>query len=200
MLTVYGRQSSQNVQKVMWLVAELGLPHTHVPAGGKYGGLDTAEFRARNPHGKVPVIDDGGIVVWESHAILRYLAAAYGGERFWPREPSARTRIDGWMDWAQTALQPDFLGGVFWGFYRTPEAQRNWGAIRQSLARCAAHFELLDSILAGRMSLLEAGFSLADIPAGSLLYRYFTLEIERPSTPNVEAWYRALQEIGRAHV
>src|SRR5262249_1424122 len=85
-LTVYGRQgrkSSFNVQKVMWLGSELGIVHTHVELGGSHGGLGTAEFRAMNPHGRVPVVDDNGTIIWESHAILRYLAACYGRGRFW---------------------------------------------------------------------------------------------------------------------
>src|SRR3982074_1877991 len=77
MLTVWGRRSSFNLQKVMWLVGELGLEHRHIEAGGQFGGLDAPEFRAMNPHGRVPVIDDDGMIVWESHAILRYLAARH---------------------------------------------------------------------------------------------------------------------------
>jgi glutathione S-transferase len=114
MLTVWGRRSSFNLQKVMWLVGELGLEHRHIEAGGRFGGLDTPEFTAMNPHGRVPVIDDDGTIVWESHAILRYLAARHG--RFWSDDPGARSQVDRWMDWSQTALQPDFLMGVFWGF------------------------------------------------------------------------------------
>ena len=77
MLKVWGRRSSFNLQKVMWLVGELGLPHEHIPAGGDFGLNDTPEFLAMNPHGRVPVIDDDGTVVWESQTILRYLAAKY---------------------------------------------------------------------------------------------------------------------------
>ena len=148
MLTVWGRPSSFNVQKVMWLVGELDLAHRHIPAGGSFGGLDSAEFLAMNPHGRVPVIDDGGTVVWESHAILRYLAARYGRGRFWADDAGERSHAERWMDWSQTVLQPDFLMGVFWGFYRTPEPQRNWPAIRDKVARCARHFQLLDRLLA----------------------------------------------------
>ena len=82
MLRIWGRRSAFNVQKVLWLVGELQLAHEHIPAGGEFGGLDTAEFLALNPHGRVPVIDDNGTIVWESHAILRYLAARYGADRF----------------------------------------------------------------------------------------------------------------------
>ncbi|TCS17404.1 glutathione S-transferase N-terminal domain-containing protein [Caulobacter sp. BK020] len=82
MLKLWGRRSSANVQKVLWLIGELDLPHDLIPAGGGFGGLDDPAFRAMNPHGKVPVIADGAVVVWESHAILRYLAATYGENRF----------------------------------------------------------------------------------------------------------------------
>jgi glutathione S-transferase len=194
MLKVWGRRSSFNVQKVMWLIGELELAHEHIDAGGKFGGLDTSEFLALNPHGRVPVIRDDEATVWESHAILRYLAARHGGARFWSDDPVARAAVDGWMDWSHTALQPDFLVGVFWGFYRTPEDKRNWPAIRAALARCARDFEKLDRLLEGRPFLLRDALTLADITAGTSLYRYFELEIERPALPQVERWYRTLQQ------
>lgn len=193
MLTIWGRKSSFNLQKVMWLVGELRLAHRHFEAGGQFGGLDTPEFRAMNPHGKVPVIEDDGVVVWESHAILRYLAARYG-EPFWHDDPAERSLSDRWMDWSQTTLQPDFLSGVFWGFYRTPEAQRNLPAIKIKVALCARHFTLLDRHLADRAFMLGDALTLADIPIATNLYRYFNLDIDRPSVPNVEAWYRRLQD------
>lgn len=194
MLTVWGRRNSFNVQKVMWLIGELNLAHEHIPAGGSFGRLDDPRFLAMNPHGRVPVIDDAGTVVWESHAILRYLAARFGGAQFWPSDPGERSQADRWMDWAQTTLQPAFLTEVFWGFYRTPEDRRDWPAINQGIARCARSFQLLDRWLEGRHFLCGDRLSLADLPIGTSLYRYFELEIDRPPAPNVEAWYRRLQE------
>lgn len=194
MLKVWGRRSSFNVQKVLWLVGELGLAHEHIPAGGSFGRLDEPAFRALNPHGHVPVVQDGGLAVWESHAIVRYLAAQYSRGDLWTEDPAARSRIDGWTDWSQTALQPAFLNGVFWGYYRTPEAERDWPAIHRSLDRCADHFRLLDGILATRLFLMGEMLSLADIPIGTSLYRYFELDIERPHMPNLEAWYKRLQQ------
>jgi glutathione S-transferase len=194
MLTIWGRRSSFNVQKVMWLIGELQLPHQHIEAGGRFGGLDDPFFVRMNPHGRVPVLRDGETTIWESHAILRYLAARHGDERFWPAAPADRSHADRWMDWAQTSLQPDFLMGVFWGFYRTPEDKRNWPAIRAALGRCARDFAQLERQLDGRATLLGDDLSLADIPAGTALYRYFELEIERPSLPNVERWYHALRQ------
>jgi glutathione S-transferase len=194
MLKVWGRRSSFNVQKVLWLIGELGLTHEHVPAGGGFGRLDEPAFRAMNPHGWVPVLQDGDLAVWESHAVLRYLAAQYSRGRFWIEDPARRSCVDRWMDWSHTTLQPDFLMGVFWGYYRTPEPDRDWQAIHRSLACCAAHFQLLDSMLATHSFLLGDDLSLADIPIGTALYRYFELDIDHPDVPNVRAWYQRLQQ------
>ncbi|MEF2072995.1 glutathione S-transferase family protein [Consotaella aegiceratis] len=194
MLKIWGRKSSINVQKVLWLAGELGLAYEHVPAGGSFGRLDEPEFRALNPHGRIPVIEDDGVPVWESHAILRYLAARFGSDAFWSADPGRRAAADQWMDWSQASWQPAFIDGVFWGYFRTPEADRDWPAIHRALATCECHLGILDGILAKQPFVLGDALSLADIPAGSLLYRYFELDIERPSLPNVEAWYRRLTE------
>lgn len=193
MLTVWGRRNSFNVQKVMWLVGELALAHRHVPAGGQFGHVDDPEFLAMNPHGRVPVIDDGGTVVWESHSILRYLAARHGQPRFWCDDAAERSRADRWMDWAQTTLQPAFLTGVFWGFYRTPPERRDPARVEQSIAQCAQHFRTLDAVLAAQPFLAGDTISLADIAAGTHLYRYFELDIARPDIPHVQAWYERLK-------
>jgi glutathione S-transferase len=194
MLRIWGRRSSANVQKVLWLAAELGLDYQHVPVGGSFGGLDEPSFRAMNPHGRIPVLQDGDSAIWESHTILRYLATRYGDGALWPADPLARARMDAWMDWAQTAFQPDFLNGIFWGYFRTPEPQRNWPAIRDSVKRCDRHMARLDAILARHPFLSGDSFSLADIPLGTLLYRYHELDIELPRAPHVETWYGRLQD------
>jgi glutathione S-transferase len=202
MLTVWGRRSAFNVQKVLWLIGELGLDHRHIDVGGAAGGLDTPAFLATNPHGRIPVIDDDGTVVWESHTILRYLAARYAPDRLWSDDPSARSEVDRWMDWSQTALQPVFLRGVFWGYFRTPEPQRNWPAINHALDQCAANFRLLDLWFSNRDFIAGDAFGLADIPIGTCLFRYFELDIERPDVPNVTTWYARLQNRSayRSHV
>ncbi len=194
MLKVWGRRNSQNVQKVLWLVGELGLAHEHIPAGGAFGRLADPDFGALNPNRTVPVIEDDGVVVWESHAILRYLAGRYGGEAWWPADPGERSLADRWLDWAQAQWQPAFLSGVFWGFYRTPEAQRDSQAVARSVARCTELLQLVERQLEGRAWLTGDRLTLGDIPLGSCLYRYFGLEIERPALPRVEAWYQALTE------
>jgi glutathione S-transferase len=193
MLRIWGRRNSINVQKVMWAIGELGLAHEHIDAGGAFGGLDTDEFGAMNPNRRVPVIDDDGTVVWESHAIVRYLAAKYGLGSLWPEDPGVRARTDIWTDWVLADLQPAFIG-LFWNLYRTPEEQRNWNLIRQGIARSAILFQLLDRHLGEHAFISGDTLTIGDIPAGAQLYRYFELEIDRPSLPNVEAWYARLQE------
>ncbi|HTT84903.1 MAG TPA: glutathione S-transferase family protein [Rhizomicrobium sp.] len=202
MLRIWGRKNSLNVQKAMWAVGELGLPHERIDAGGPFGGLDTEKFRALNPNRRVPVIDDGGTVVWESHAIVRYLAARYGAGTLAPENPGERARSDMWTDWTLADLQPAFVGGVFFPFWRTPENKRDWPSIRRGVARTAALFQLLDRHLEGRAFIAGDELTFGDIPAGAQLYRYFSLEIERPSLPNVEAWYERLKsrEAYRTHV
>lgn len=193
MLTIWGRESSYNVQKVLWLADELSLDYAHRPAGGEHGGLDTEAFTAMNPNGRIPVIQDGETVVWETHAILRYLAAAHGGQDFRRASPAAQSWVDRWLDWSLSELEPAFFKGIFWGFYRTPGDQHDDVAIERSLARCDRLYRILDEQLARNPYLSGDRLGLADIPAGTTLYRYFELEIPRPSLPNVERWYRRLQ-------
>jgi glutathione S-transferase len=193
MLTIWGRTTSINVQKVMWTAAELGVPHTRIDAGGKFGGLDTPAFKAMSPHGLIPVIDDGGVVVWESHAIVRYLAARYGDAAFWPPDPAARSQVDQWMEWAQTTLQRDLID-LFVATIRTPPAQWNKPFIEAKTSAANRNFALADGILATRPFLSGPSFSYAEIPLAATLYRYMTLEIERPSLRNVEAWYARMRE------
>jgi glutathione S-transferase len=153
----------------------------------------TPEFHAMNPHGRIPVIDDGGTVVWESHTTLSYLSAKYRRDSFWREDPAGRSQADRWMDWSQATLQRDFMD-LFWSFYRTPEAQRDLKKIDQLVAQCAAHYRLLDNHLAAHAFLAGDSLTMGDIPAGTSLYRYFELDIERPAIPNVPAWYERLRE------
>lgn len=196
-LKIWGRRSAFNVQKVLWLADELGLSYEHIPAGGSFGQLDTAEFLALNPNGRIPVIDDGKIV-WESHAILRYLAARYsnqqGNAQFWSQDAGLRSDSDRWLDWFQTALQPAFLDGVFIAFYRTPEAKREWNIINKGIARTTQLLTILEKQLEGKAFINGDVLSLADIAVGTVLYRYFNVEIQRPELPYVAAYYERLSQ------
>ncbi len=193
MLKIWGRKSSSNVEKVLWLAEELGLQYQHISVGGTAGMLDTPEFLELNPHSRIPVIEDQEIVVWESHAILRYLAACYGQGTFWLEDPKRRAKIDSWMDWIQTTLQPEIMYGIFIEMYRPVNGKTNWETVHKNVATCSTHMQLLEQTIAGQNYLCGNSLSLADIPLGVLLYRYFTCEIDRPRLPNIEAYYQRLQ-------
>lgn len=194
MLKVWGRKTSVNVQKVMWTVAELGLKSERVDVGGAFGGLDTAEFARLNPNRQIPVIEDAGVTLWESGAIIRHLSRTYGAGGLYPSDAKAVARADQWMDWALTSIYPDIISSIFIGLIFTPKASRNTAAVETSIARAGERLSVLDADLASRPYMLGDTLTMADIPAGSLMYRYFTLPISRPSLPNVEAWYARLQQ------
>jgi glutathione S-transferase len=144
-----------------------------------------------NPHGRVPTLVDGDTIVWESEAIVRYVAATYGVGQLWAEKSSERAIADQWMAWTAMSLYPEWIK-LFWKLVRMPAAKRDPDAIAQHLEGVGECFKLLDRHLGSHRFLAGDGFSMADIPAGMTLYRWFEMDIERPDTPNVEAWYSRL--------
>lgn len=193
MLTIWGRTNSLNVQKVMWAVAELGLAHERIDAGGSFGGLDEPAFIAMNPNRLIPVIRDGEAVIWESNAIVRYLAARHGAGGLWPEDPALRAEADRWMDWQLTTAQPA-MGPVFMGLVRTPPEQRDPAAIRRQAQRLGETMQVLDGHLADHRFVGGDVLTMGDIPVGCVAWRFLNLDIERPELPNLARWYGELQE------
>ena len=184
MLVVWGRKNSINVQKVMWCVGELGLAHER----GPFGGLDTAEYGALNPNRRVPTIVDGdGTTIWESNAIVRYIAARYGAGSLWPEDASARARADLWLDWMQTTLLPN-LAPVFLGLIRTPAEERDMAKIERCAHAMGEAWRILDAHMEGRRFVAADDLTVGDIAVGAACYRYHALDIERPALPNIAAW------------
>jgi glutathione S-transferase len=192
MLKVWGRKTSVNVQKVMWTVAELGLPHERIDAGGSFGRTDTPEFAAMNPNKLVPVIDDKGFILWESNAIVRYLAQQYGRGSLSPNNPHVAARADQWMEWSITEVYRDLISVCFSGTIRVIAKDRDHVGIAAAAKRVGAKLAILDRQLEGHDFICGDQLTMADIAVGTLMYRYFTLPIERPSNPNVERWYGSL--------
>lgn len=191
MLKIWGRLSSVNVQKVMWAVRELALPHTHIVVGGQFGGLDTPDYGKLNPNRKVPVIDDGGYVLWESNAIVRYLAARYGEGTLWPTDPCVRSDADRWMDWTATEWQPA-IAPAFLGLVRTPEDRRDLAAIATSAERGNALALILEHTLRGREFITGSHFTMGDIVLGCVAHRWLALAVPHADTPALSTWYRRL--------
>ena len=193
MLKIWGRPNSINVQKVLWAADELELGYDHIPAGGQHGQVSEDWFAELNPNRLVPVIDDDGFVLWESNAIVDYLARHYGKNGLCPTDERQRASARQWMDWSTftviTAMTP-----VFWGLIRTPPEQRDTAAIDKGIAGCQAAFRLLNGHLKERTYLLGDSFTLADIPLGCAVYRWHALEVPHEQLPHLEAWYARLRD------
>lgn len=189
MLTIWGRLNSHNVKKVAWLAVELALEFERIDTGGQFG-MDAA-YLAKNPNALIPTIEDGKVTLWESNAILRYLAAQYGGERWWPADAAARATGDRWMDWqfAYADAQRDaFLHNV-----RKPAAERRPELIAASVAVCAKQLAVMERSLTETPWLSGPDFGIGDIPMGVYANTWFALPIERPSFPAVEAWFERIR-------
>jgi glutathione S-transferase len=194
MLTIHGRANSINVQKALWAAEECGLAFERTDVGGAFGGNDQPWYRAMNPNGVVPTLIDDGYVLWESNAIVRYLAAQYGAGGLWPVEARARGEADRWMDWQQTTVGAG-MTTLFWGLIRTPEEKRDLAAIERARVATAAIWQRLDAHLAGRDYVGGDAFTMGDIPAGAMAYRWLNLPFRRddlPAMPHLRAWYERL--------
>ncbi len=192
MIKIYGRTTSFNVQKVMWLLEELSLEYRHIELGGRFGGLDTDEFARLNPMRKIPVLVDGQKSVWESHTILRFLVAECGDTNWYPASSYLRSQYERWMDWAHTLFQPAFMA-TFWGYYRKPEKKRDMAMVRYNLEKCQKCLAIIDQQLSGLKYLAGEKISLADITAGAILYRLTEQGLEISLPNHVERWYRDLK-------
>jgi len=195
MLKIWGRVNSINVQKALWCCGELNLKYERIDAGMKFGVNNTPEYKALNPNALVPTIDDDGFILWESQAIVRYLARKHGLGTLCPSDPKACADADRWMDWNATTVWLN-LRPIFWGLVRTAPEQRDHALLADSRNKLAANMAILDAHLAGRKYMLGDAFTMGDIPLGTAVQRWFNLPIEREPYRNLEAYYRRLQ--GRA--
>ncbi len=202
MLTIWGRTNSVNVQKVLWCLAELDVPHERIDAGLSFGKNDEPWYLALNPNGRVPLLQDGGFSLWESNTIVRYLAAKHGYDRLYPGSPETRALADRWMDWQlSTLIRPVTI--VFQGLVRTPPEKRNLDAIARGVDEANRAIELLDTHLASQPYVAGETFTMGDIPVGAVVHRWLELPgIERPPFPAVRAWRSRLAERNafRTHV
>jgi len=193
MLTVWGRKSSSNVQALMWCIGELSLPYRRHDAGHHYGGTDTPAFLAMNPNGTVPVLRDGdGEALWETGAILRYLAASYGQAPFWPADGLARARIDKWAEWSKINVTLNFTVPIFWRVIRTAPADQDQVAIGRAVANLDSILDIAEVQLSRNAFLTGDDFTLADIHFGHVLFRYFDIPITRQDHPALRRYYSVL--------
>ena len=194
MRKLWGRASSSNVMKVLWTLDELGLPYDRIDAGGAFGKTKDAGYRAMNPMGLVPTLEeDDGWSAWESNTICRYLCNAHAPDSpLYPRDPRARAAVETWMDW-QLGHVTSPMVTIFFTHVRIPEPERDWKAEAKAREDAGRLWKIVDSKVAGRRFLCGDEVTLADIALGCWVHRWHALPIERPDLPNLAAYYEALK-------
>jgi glutathione S-transferase len=193
MLKIHGRANSSNVQKVVWALDEMNVPYGRIDAGGAFGIVGTPEYKAMNPNSRVPTMDDDGFILWESNAIVRYLAAKHDIGGLCPSDPRQRADADRWMDWQQTTVG-GAITPIFWNLVRTAEPDRDLAAIEAARLTMIDLMWIIDKALADRPYLAGDTFTMGDIPIAIAVYRWVTLIQDRPAMANLEAWYDRLTQ------
>lgn len=195
MLTIYGRENSSNVRKVLWLLAELGIDdYERLDYGRGYTPCSSPEYVALNPNKVVPTLVDGDLVLWESNTQLRYLARKLGRDDLYPNDPAAAAAVDMWLDWQLTTA----LTGIrvlFQGLHIKDPAFTDLAGIEKAHAQATEAFGILDNHFAGGGRYIAGDdLSIADCANGMFVHRWFALPIEREEYPALAAYYGRLKE------
>jgi glutathione S-transferase len=193
MLKIWGRVSSSNVQKVLWFCEEIKLPYERIDAGREFGVVNEPDYKRMNPNSRVPTLEEDGFILWESNAIVRYLAAKHSAGELWPEDLRVRADADRWIDWASMMFAPKFTP-LFMGMVRTPAEKRDPVAMAKAAADCAVWLKVLEQGLEGKSYAAGERFTMGDIPMGVHLHRWFSLDIDRPRMPLVDAYYMRLAQ------
>lgn len=193
MLKIWGRLSSINVQKVVICANVLELAYERADAGMQFGIVDTPEYRRLNPNGLIPTIEDDGFVLWESNAIVRYLARKHGTGTLCPSNPQQAADSDRWMEWQSTTLSPA-MGDAFVQLVRTPAASRDMKLVAASIERTEPRIAILELRLAAHPYVAGANLTMGDIPLACAAHRWVGLPCERKPRPNIERWMAALRQ------
>jgi glutathione S-transferase len=184
MLRVLGRKTSGNVQKVIWLLEEMGEPYRREDYGRQFNNTQDAAYLALNPNGKVPTIVDGDTAVWESNTILRYLCNRRGSPLY-PSDPAARSQVERWMDWQLASLNGPYL--AIFRDAKKPEGERgpSWAKDAEELG---LQLKILDGALTAGGWIAGAAISLADICLGPIVHRCLDFPVKLPALERLKAW------------
>lgn len=206
MLKIWGRPTSACTQKALWGLAEVGIdyeltlasatmgPDGHVSKGGTaFGIVDTPAYRAMNPNGTVPTIDDDGFTLWESNVIIRYLAMKYAPETMYGGDLRIFARASQWMDWEQSQFLPEQHILVM-NLVRLPPDERDPAAVEAARLSLLKPLAILDDRFAQSEYIAADAFTMGDIPIGMRVHRWFLFGLDSPPMPNLERWYKAIRE------
>lgn len=206
MLKIWGRPTSACTQKALWGLEETGIdyeltlasgtmgPDGHVSKGGAaFGIVDTPEYRAMNPNGTVPTIDDEGFTLWESNVIVRYLSMKYAPDRMYGNDVQTFSSASRWMDWEQSQFLPEQHILVM-NLVRLPPEERSAGAVEEARLSLLKPLSIIEAQLSKTEYIASDSFTMGDIPIGMRVHRWFLFDLESPHMPNLERWYKAIQE------
>ena len=191
MLTVYGRKSSANVQKVHWICKEGNLEFKQIDVGGKYGGHTSTEFKKMNPNSTIPVLKDDSFVIYESNSIMKYISNRYNILKEDNDEKSALNNQ--WIDWASLVF------GLQCATYTAhnmllPIEQRDPNIASETKKKIVSSFEILDHQLHKNEFINDDKLGLADIPIGCWIHRCIILNLDFSQFKSLERWYKKLKE------
>ena len=193
-MKVLGKAPSINVRKVLWTLAEIGIPYEREDWGDGFRPTRTPEFLALNPNAMVPVLVDGGFVLWESNTICRYLCGVHGRGDLLPAEPRARAQVEKWMDWQATDLNTAWRY-PFMSLVRRNPAYQGPAQLAAGVASWNRTIGILERHLE-QGSAFAAGeeFTLADIVLGLSANRWQMTLSDRPATPAIDAWMERMAD------
>lgn len=192
MIRIWGRKAALNVQKVLWCADELGIEYERIDAGQHYGVVNEPAYRALNPNGRIPTLEENGFVLWESNAIVRYLSAKFGMGTLCPQDLAARADADRWMDWQSTTVFYPTFRTYYLAIARTPSESHDREQLAGLRRRLIEVFSILDAHLAQQSFVAGAAFTMGDIPIGAVIDKWMRMPIERPGMPHLDAYYRCL--------
>jgi glutathione S-transferase len=187
-IRLLGRQTSGNVQKVIFLLEEIRIPYVREDYGRQFGNTTTEAYRKLNPNAKVPTVIDGDVVIWESHTILRYLSALHA-PALHGATAAERTLVERWMDWLLASLNTPYVA-VFKDARK--DAKERSADFAAQCADLIAQLKILDGHLAGKTWFALDRLTLADIALGPIVKRCLGFPIERPDLPELQRWQRAI--------
>ncbi len=188
MIRLYGSPRTR-VNRVMWLLEEMGIEYELRDAFEKPGDPPTEEIRRLNPNAKVPVLASGDFVMWESLAINLHLVEHHGGDLA-PKTEAGKAAVLQWTLWAATELEPRVLevsGNRLPQLDREPDEALAQKAERDLLPT----LRVLDGALAGSGHLVEGRFTVAEINVAAVLAPGLPSRVDFAPVPNVEKWINA---------
>ena len=206
MLKIWGRRNSAHTQRVLWLCEEANLPYElilasatmgpdgHISGGGSaFGVVDTPAYRAMNPNGTIPSIDDDGFVLWESNTISRYLAQAYAPQALFGDDIKTLGLASQWMDWTNTQLEPA-LHILVMELVRLPENERSSANLEATRQGVLPALQRLNDHLADRAYVAGNEFTIGDIAPATAVRRWYVFALDAPPMPYLAAWQARMAE------